>query len=70
MQERTFSVAARPPFRLDLTVWALRRWDGRTYRHSLTGERGTFEPAAIPEGSSTAPRRTVTLSARRLTDGR
>ena len=34
-----FEVAALPPFRLDLTVWALRRrpgnlvdrWDGRTY---------------------------------------
>jgi DNA-3-methyladenine glycosylase II len=74
MQQRTFSVAARPPFRLDLTVWALRRrpdnaidrWDGRTYRHSLTGESGTFELAALQTGSPTAPRLMVTLSARRV----
>lgn len=43
-----FSLEPIPPFRLDLTVWALRRrpdnavdrWDGRTYRRTvaLTGE--------------------------------
>ena len=39
----TFTVPARPPFRLDLTVWALRRrpdnavdrWDGGVYRRTL-----------------------------------
>lgn len=38
-----FSLAAAPPFRLDLTVWVLRRrpansidsWDGKTYRRVL-----------------------------------
>lgn len=38
-----FSIAPDPPFRLDLTVWALRRrahnaidrWDGHTYRRAL-----------------------------------
>jgi DNA-3-methyladenine glycosylase II len=40
----TFTLSPLPPFRLDLTVWALRRrpenavdrWDGRTYRRVLT----------------------------------
>jgi DNA-3-methyladenine glycosylase II len=39
----TFTLSARPPFRLDLTVWALRRrpdnavdrWDGGVYRRTL-----------------------------------
>jgi DNA-3-methyladenine glycosylase II len=39
----TFDLRALPPFRLDLTVWALRRraenridaWDGRHYRRLL-----------------------------------
>ena len=43
MQQRTFSLAAVPPYRLDLTAWALRRrednaidsWDGSSYRRVL-----------------------------------
>jgi DNA-3-methyladenine glycosylase II len=43
MESMTFTVPARPPFRLDLTVWALRRrpdnavdrWDGRVYQRTL-----------------------------------
>ena len=70
MQRRAFSLQARPPFRLDLTVWALRRrrenavdvWDGRTYRRALTLDRGTIELAAVQDGSSAAPRLTVTLT--------
>jgi DNA-3-methyladenine glycosylase II len=51
----TFTVPARPPFRLDLTVWALRRrpdnaidrWDGGTYRRTLVLQGGTLEIAVI-----------------------
>jgi len=65
---------ALPPFRLDLTVWALRRrpdnavdvWDGHTYRRALTLERGTIELAAVQDGSSAAPRLTVTLTGLQL----
>jgi DNA-3-methyladenine glycosylase II len=68
---------ALAPFRLDLTVWALRRrpdnvvdtWDGRTYRRALEVEGGTIELAAVQAGSSVAPRLTVTLTGARL-DGR
>lgn len=43
MRELTFELEPTPPFRLDLTVWALRRrpdnaidrWDGQTYRRML-----------------------------------
>ena len=67
-------MAALPPFRLDLTVWALRRrpdnaidtWDGRTYRRALeTGVR-TVELAVEQTGSSLAPRVRVTLTGIRL----
>jgi DNA-3-methyladenine glycosylase II len=65
---------ALPPFRLDLTVWALRRrpdnavdtWDGRTYRRALEFERGTIELAAVQAGSTVAPRIAVTLTGKRL----
>jgi DNA-3-methyladenine glycosylase II len=48
-------MAALPPFRLDLTVWALRRrpdnaidtWDGRTYRRALEIDGATVELATV-----------------------
>jgi DNA-3-methyladenine glycosylase II len=71
---RIFSVAALPPFRLDLTVWALRRrpdntidrWDGRTYRRALALETGTIELAAVQTGSAAFPELTVTLTGAQL----
>ena len=71
---RTFSVAAVPPFRLDLTVWALRRrldntvdrWDGRTYLRALALETGTIELAAVQAGTATVPELTVTLTGAQL----
>jgi DNA-3-methyladenine glycosylase II len=74
MARRTFSMPALPPFRLDLTVWALRRrpdnavdtWDGRTYRRALEVAGGTIQLAAVQAGSSFAPRLTVTLTGTRL----
>jgi DNA-3-methyladenine glycosylase II len=59
-----------PPFRLDLTVWALRRrarnaidhWDGRTYRRVVVlGSRPT-ELTVRQEGGSTTPRLVVTVT--------
>ena len=51
----TFALPARPPFRLDLTVWALRRrpdnavdrWDGGVYRRTLVLEGSPLEIAVI-----------------------
>jgi DNA-3-methyladenine glycosylase II len=70
MARRTFSMTPLPPFRLDLTVWALRRrrdnavdlWDGRTYRRALTLDGGTIELATVQGGSFATPRLMVTLS--------
>ena len=67
-------MAALPPFRLDLTVWALRRrpdnaidtWDGRTYRRALETDGGTVELAIEQAGSSLAPRVGVTLTGARI----
>jgi DNA-3-methyladenine glycosylase II len=74
MARKTLSIPALPPFRLDLTVWALRRrpdnavdtWDGRTYRRALEVESGTIELAAVQAGSTAAPRLAVTLIATHL----
>jgi DNA-3-methyladenine glycosylase II len=51
----TFTVPARPPFRLDLTVWALRRrpdnavdrWDGGVYRRTVVLQGRPLEIAVI-----------------------
>jgi DNA-3-methyladenine glycosylase II len=58
MEMMTFTVPARPPFRLDLTVWALRRrpdnaidrWDGRTYRRVLVLEGRPLEIEVVQVG--------------------
>ncbi len=76
VQQRLFSVAARPPFRLDLTVWALRRrsdnavdcWDGHTYRRVLALDSGTIELAAVQTGSPTMPTLAVTLAGPQIDD--
>lgn len=64
----TFVLQPIPPFRLDLTVWALRRrarnlidrWDGTTYRRVIVVEGRPTELAVRQTGSSAAPRLRVT----------
>ena len=59
-----FSIVAPSPFRLDLTVWALRRrqhntidaWDGATYRRTLIAD-GVPVAVAVHQDRSTAPGR-------------
>jgi DNA-3-methyladenine glycosylase II len=56
----TFTLPARPPFRLDLTVWALRRrpdnvidrWDGGVYRRTLVLQGNPLEVAVIQTASA------------------
>ncbi|MBA3842740.1 MAG: DNA-3-methyladenine glycosylase 2 family protein [Actinobacteria bacterium] len=53
----------RAPFRLDLTVWALRRrarndvdrWDGSTYRRVLVLDNAPVEVAVTQDGGAEAP---------------
>src|SRR5574338_1279050 len=61
-------VRPTPPFRLDFTVWALRRrarnkidrWDGVTYRRVIAIEGRAIEIAVRQEGPLTGPRLIVT----------
>jgi DNA-3-methyladenine glycosylase II len=69
---RTFVLRPIPPFRLDLTVWVLRRrqrnaidrWDGRTYRRVIVLAGRPTELAVRQAGSSAAPRLIVTATPR------
>ena len=67
---RSLSLRPLPPFRLDLTVWALRRrsrnlidrWDGTTYRRVIMLGRRPTELATRQIGSPMAPRLVVTAT--------
>jgi len=70
MSQTSFSLAPLPPFRLDLTVWALRRrphnavdvWDGRTYRRAIfpAGEPVALE--VLQRGPPEAPELGITAT--------
>jgi DNA-3-methyladenine glycosylase II len=72
-----FSVRPVPPFRLDLTVWALRRrarnlvdrWDGTTYRRVVVVSGRPTDLSVRQTGTATAPRLIVTVNPRPQTDG-
>jgi DNA-3-methyladenine glycosylase II len=74
VQQRTFSLAAVPPYRLDLTAWALRRrednaidsWDGRSYRRVLDLGSGPIELVAVQEAAA-VPQLAVQLTGVQLT---
>lgn len=65
-----FEIAPRPPFRLDLTAWALRRrahnvlddWDGMTYRRALPLGPDGVELAIRQVAPMEAPRLEVTVT--------
>ncbi len=67
----SFELQPIPPFRLDLTVWTLRRrpentidrWDGETYRRVLAFEgQLPFEVAVSQSGAPDSPQLKVTVS--------
>jgi DNA-3-methyladenine glycosylase II len=65
-----FEIAVDPPFRLDLTVWALRRrpgnrvdrWDGTTYRRAMRAGGALVDVAAVQVGTPESPRLAITLT--------
>ena len=69
-----FTFTPMPPFRLDPTVWVLRRlpinqmdrWDGKTYRRVLALGDTPVELAVVQSGSPWAPLITVTARGARL----
>lgn len=66
----SLTLAPAPPFRLDYTVWVLRRrpdnlmdrWDGRTYRRALVAAGAPVEVAATQTGDAQQPRLHVTMT--------
>jgi DNA-3-methyladenine glycosylase II len=68
--DRSFIIAVRPPFRLDLTVWALRRrpineldrWDGSVYRRAIHVGRIPVGLAVTQVGFDDTPRLRVRVS--------
>ena len=68
-----FSLCPAPPFRLDLTVWTLRRrpsnavdrWDGETYRRALVLNDAPVEIAVRQTAPPNAPRLQVIVSGKR-----
>ena len=73
----TFSLTPAPPFRLDLTAWALRRrpentidvWDGSTYRRVLVIDGQPVAVAISQTGSPRHGRLHIELRAARLSPG-
>lgn len=70
MEHLTIDLEPAPPFRLDLTVWALRRrpdnlvdrWDGQTYRRVLVvDDVQAFEIAVTQPGPPDAPQLRVSV---------
>ena len=76
MKTLSFELKPVPPFRLDLTVWALRRrsenlvdqWDGSTYRRVLI-QSAPAEVAVNQEGTAESPVLHVTITGSRLPRG-
>jgi DNA-3-methyladenine glycosylase II len=71
----TFLIEPRPPFRLDLTAWALRRrahnvidrWDGLVYQRVMAIDEGApIAIAAREQDIPGAPRLSVTLAGRSI----
>lgn len=72
----TFSIEPIPPYRLDLTVWILRRrpenildlWDGETYQRALNTQHGPVLISVRQEGSSDDPMLKVTATGPEVTE--
>jgi DNA-3-methyladenine glycosylase II len=75
VSQQSFSITPIPPFRLDLTAWALRRrpenavdrWDGRTYRRVLMIDSQAVEVAVHQSGGPEEPQLEVDVTGPGLT---
>ena len=75
VSRRSFSITPVPPFRLDLTAWALRRrpenaidrWDGTTYQRVLMIDGQAVDVALYQSGGPEKPQLEVELTGPRLT---
>lgn len=72
--QRMLRLYPRPPFRLELTAWVLRRrvqnrvdtWDGRTYRRALLVRGHPVAVAVTQSGTPGTPRLDVVITGRAL----
>jgi DNA-3-methyladenine glycosylase II len=77
-KRNSFFLQAIAPFRLELSVWALRRrhenaidrWDGQTYRRALPLAGSILDLAVTQVGTSLAPRLRVTILGAPLSSNR
>ncbi|SNQ61392.1 DNA-3-methyladenine glycosylase family protein [Candidatus Methanoperedens nitratireducens] len=77
MDSLSFDLKPLPPFRLDLTVWALRRrrdntvdrWDGTTYRRVLVLDGKPVETAVVLQGKPDEPELSITATGLQLSSG-
>ncbi len=75
MEHLTWALKPLPPFRLDLTVWTLRRrpsntidrWDGQSYRRVLPLEDKLVEVAVTQTAAAAKPRLEVVVAGSKLT---
>jgi len=73
-RQHVFELQPRPPFRLDLTAWALRRraqnaidrWDGRSYQRTLVVSGTAYEVSVTQVGSAARPQLDAVLSGPRV----
>src|SRR6516225_8106034 len=74
MRRSTFYLEPVPPFRLDLTVWTLRRrpdnavdrWDGESYRRVLPLPAGSVEVVVSQVAPPEAPQLRVSVKGQPL----
>jgi DNA-3-methyladenine glycosylase II len=74
MMRISLHILPKPPFRLDYTVWALRRqphnridqWDGKTYQRVFIVEDKPLLVEATQDGSAQGPRLSVYVSGRAI----
>ena len=77
MDSLSFNLKPLPPFRLDLTVWALRRrrenimdkWGGTTYRRVLILDGKSVEIAVVQKGEPDEPVLSITATGMQLSSG-
>jgi DNA-3-methyladenine glycosylase II len=74
MTQISLDIKPRPPFRLDFTVWALRRqphnlidqWNGKTYRRVFVVDRAPILVEVNQEGPAQKPRLGILASGRTI----
>ncbi len=77
MDSLSFNLKPLQPFRLDLTIWALRRrrenivdrWDGMTYRRALVLDGKPVEMAVVQEGKPDEPELSITATGLQFSSG-